>query len=71
MKHRLLLAAAVAATLPACSSLPPQASITISPDGRPPLTLTTGKDVRSTVKQAALDFTGWYLRQLINPTPAK
>lgn len=61
-----LILALTAATLTACSSLPPQ-TITLTPKGRPPLTLATGKDVQSTAKQAALDFTGWYLSQLINP----
>ena len=58
-----LLLAALVLLLPACSSLPPQ-TITVSPAGGAEVSFTTGKDVKTTAKAAALAAAAWYLEQL-------
>lgn len=67
MKLRILTLAIAALAIPACET--PQ-TISVTPAGGQPVSFTTGKDVATTAKQAALAAAAWYLQQL-TARPAK
>lgn len=63
---KTLLALAAACGLSSCATT---GTLTLTPADGPPVTFTSGKDVRTTAKAAALAAAAWYLQQLT--TPAK
>jgi hypothetical protein len=65
---RLAALAALSGLLTSCVTT---GTVTLSSPDAPPLTFSTGKDVRSTAKSAALAAAAWYLQQLTQPHPTK
>ena len=51
--------------LSACVTTP--ATVTVASAHGSPVSFTTGKDLQSTAKAAALSFAAWYLQQLTKP----